>query len=412
MREQTIQNQINHILTAFPEGETRSRSAISSAEIPESIRHFLLTTLDRKLELEAIQSMPTQSAWFDVEDERVHVALRQTILAMSLSARFPSEEFSKIVRQAVENVLNYLISPVETLVSFIFPNGADSVTANDVRRKTGYFSDYPYLRMGVDAYLKRKGELRIFKPDFEKTVSHLDQRFTRDHLTEDWLKLLQPLIKMVALSSPGLPVAFVYQFYTSKGRSDIASAVTSAAQSRSAQLITVGTLDVILRQVLHSGDVEVKTAPLVEKQTVGLQDEGSDVPLWQKFRQKDQVSDDAEESTTIQQSETPDAAVPLWKQFQPNEANTAGQPAVYHDPAIVVLGVGINHKNRFINDLFNGDENKFNATMNELGSAPDWTTASEIIADHVFRMYQVDIYSESAVDFTNAVESRYSGDRA
>ena len=212
MREQTIQNQINHILTAFPEGETRSRSAISSAEIPESIRHFLLSTLDRKLELEAIQSMPTQSAWFDVEDERVHVALRQTILAMSLSARFPSEEFSKIVRQAVENVLNYLISPVETLVSFIFPNDADSVTANDVRRKTGYFSDYPYLRMGVDAYLERKGELRIFKPDFEKTVSHLDQRFTRDHLTEDWLKLLQPLIKMVALSSPGLPVAFVYQF--------------------------------------------------------------------------------------------------------------------------------------------------------------------------------------------------------
>jgi len=47
--------------------------------------------------------------------------------------------------------------------------------------------------------------------------------------------------------------------------------------------------------------------------------------------------------------------------------------------------------------------------MELLSEAPDWTTASQLIANEVFRPYKVDIYSEAAVDFTNAVEARYSG---
>ncbi len=47
--------------------------------------------------------------------------------------------------------------------------------------------------------------------------------------------------------------------------------------------------------------------------------------------------------------------------------------------------------------------------MDVLAEAPDWSSASSIIAERVFKPHRIDIYSDVAVDFTNAVEARYSG---
>jgi hypothetical protein len=68
---------------------------------------------------------------------------------------------------------------------------------------------------------------------------------------------------------------------------------------------------------------------------------------------------------------------------------------------------GPSNRALFIRELFGGSEDDYRATLKRLRTAPNWTRASQIIAQYVFRAHQVNIYSEPAVLFTNAVEDRF-----
>lgn len=73
-----------------------------------------------------------------------------------------------------------------------------------------------------------------------------------------------------------------------------------------------------------------------------------------------------------------------------------------------VLGEhGAQHRESYVNALFAGSEAEYRDVLERLSAAPSWTDASRIIASDVFRRHRVNIYSDPAVSFTNAVESRY-----
>ena len=61
----------------------------------------------------------------------------------------------------------------------------------------------------------------------------------------------------------------------------------------------------------------------------------------------------------------------------------------------------------FVNNLFGGDYIAFSQIVGMLDEAPDWEAASHVIGMHVFERNDVDIYSQPAIEFTNAVEARF-----
>jgi hypothetical protein len=65
------------------------------------------------------------------------------------------------------------------------------------------------------------------------------------------------------------------------------------------------------------------------------------------------------------------------------------------------------HRGVYVRQLFNGDQTAYRQVLRRLRSADSWGEASQIIASEVFRAYKVNIYSDAAVHFTNAVESRF-----
>ncbi len=178
-----------------------------------------------------------------------------------------------------------------------------------------------------------------------------------------------------------------------------------------------------------------------ETQSVPKEQDQDDtaLPLWKRFQQRMDTPAQAEAASGPQ-------AEPLWKSFESpkQHAEEAATTAAYQDfedqdqppaqttarsvppepdpappvpireaPRVesqhIVLGTAVRSRERFIRDLFGGEEATYTDVMEDLAAAPDWSTASSIIADRIFRPYQVDIYSDVAVDFTNAVEARYSG---
>ena len=63
----------------------------------------------------------------------------------------------------------------------------------------------------------------------------------------------------------------------------------------------------------------------------------------------------------------------------------------------------------FIRQLFDGGREDYERVLAKLHQAESWSQASQIIARDIFRAHKVNIYSDAAVHFTNAVEDRFRG---
>jgi len=164
------------------------------------------------------------------------------------------------------------------------------------------------------------------------------------------------------------------------------------------------------------------------------QDGEGSTPLWKQFQQGRTSSPSASNN---EETNNTDSQEPLWAQFRGGQnerlsdavadeaAGDEGAPAAdtgteTTDEASVggsealetlereILGTtNPPHRSVYVRQLFNGDEAAYRQILRRLRTADSWGEASQIIASDVFRAYKVNIYSDAAVHFTNAVESRF-----
>jgi hypothetical protein len=157
-------------------------------------------------------------------------------------------------------------------------------------------------------------------------------------------------------------------------------------------------------------------------------------PLWKRFAGA-AGSEEEETESPPPEAERPadgETARPRWQQFgapstaddAPQEAPSETDPAPASagadsasppaSPALAqlekqVLGPAAaeSERARFVRELFDGSEEAYERVLRRLRGAEDWHAATQIIARDVFRAHGVDIYSDPARDFTDAVEARY-----
>ena len=162
-------------------------------------------------------------------------------------------------------------------------------------------------------------------------------------------------------------------------------------------------------------------------------------PLWKQFQQGRTTSSGPSnnDGATNTESNGTDGQEPLWAQFRggqnervsdavadeamggegtsstDGEEGSVGTSSVGGSEALETLEREIlgttnpPHRGVYVRQLFNGDETAYRRILKRLRTADSWGEASQIIASDVFRAYKVNIYSDAAVHFTNAVESRF-----
>ena len=166
--------------------------------------------------------------------------------------------------------------------------------------------------------------------------------------------------------------------------------------------------------------------------------EGS-TPLWKQFQQgrTTPAGTSNNDGSSDAESNSPDGQEPLWAQFrggqnerlsdavadeavgdegapatdagtETTEASSVGSGEALETLEREILGTtNPPHRSVYVRQLFNGDEAAYRQILKRLRTADSWGEASQIIASDVFRAYKVNIYSDAAVHFTNAVESRF-----
>ncbi|GIV57963.1 MAG: hypothetical protein KatS3mg042_0876 [Rhodothermaceae bacterium] len=394
MSNPLVEPLLAHLLDAFPPERDYAPEEVARAPMPPMVAHFLAQRVQGRMARAVERLREDVASWCATDHPEVREATSGLAGVLVRHARIPRTAWEEMLREAVAYVTDYLVRPVDTLVRFVFQEGDGPLPAHVVTRRLGHFAAYPYLRAAVEAYVERKGPDAIDRPRLAELLSRVDRQMTEGYEADQWLTLLEPLLRLGG--SAGVPVDLLQAFFAEKGARDLAARLEAAARGGTSRLGAEA-----LHRLLAGRDVPPPAAPPVASASPAATSSGEAVvPLWKKFMAAPPAP------SPVAPAADP-GAVPLWMRFRASAgAGDADLPALER----AILGEhGHLDRDRYIKQLFSGSAEAYERVLRRLYAAPSWAQASQIIAQDVFKAHQVNIYSPTAIAFTNAVEARYRG---
>ncbi len=150
--------------------------------------------------------------------------------------------------------------------------------------------------------------------------------------------------------------------------------------------------------------------PTPSRDTSGNGTGASQQPLWAQFRggQNEPLSEAMSRDATSPSNASPTSPTHETSNASPAGPSPSASPTELEALEQEILGTSNPpHRAVYVRQLFNGDQTAYRQVLQHLRTADSWGEASQIIASDIFRTYKVNIYSDAAVHFTNAVESRF-----
>ncbi len=458
MLDSTIEALRNALASRFPSVTRRDKHEIETGDLPPSISSFLVLHLERKAREELGQLDFAGLRWIDID----HANVRQCLDALAHEANehavVPKDEWDQCLREATRFTVEATIDPRTALVKLVFGDDEAQVPADHLISRLRRFDAHPPLRDAVADSLQRRPEDTYSRERFQSIVAKVDDLRTDGFTANDWLDELSIVCELLA--EVGLPKALpaeqIAAFLAAQRCGSEARVVATAGREH----ITPEEAKDLIEAASPTEEPEdnlseaQKSAPqewslfsqAVESGGAERERDPASVPLWKRFQKdfnapmgsitrEDRPEDRSTppDPTTDAKAPSPDRVArpkpvtqdsdehgersqrPLWQQYRSSKPGSKTDNSQAPDLQELELGVlgpdAARGRGSFIDDLFGGDEKAYLDAMDELSHANTWSEASQVIADRVFKRYKVNIYSEPAVAFTNAVEARYRARR-
>ncbi|HHP7239634.1 hypothetical protein [Longibacter sp.] len=454
------------LLSSYPPEQAYARSDVDRGPMPDPIRHFLLHLLRHQSRHESRRLRRAGSDWVAYDAPEVRKALSELQDVLSRHARIPEEEWTGALQQACRYVSAYLLQPTPVLTDFVFGKQTGALPLDRIRWRMQFFEAYTYLQNAVEAYAERKNLEAFDRSTFQRFLLKIDQRLTSEYTREQWMDLLQPLLHLTqtATGRDEVPIQPMQGFFQDKGHDRALRRLQQLEADGQSRIGASG-----LRRILTEQRTTDERAPEAEplrssdpapweeedwglgSPAAGQRDDGA-TPLWKRFQQ-------GPASRSSRGNGAPDGSdQPLWAQYRrsraaggsrsesPREESlpspfdaedpvddartrddaTGSMPKTDEGPAGQPVSVSGNEKadmqaleqsvfgksnppqrGVFVRQLFDGDLDDYEQVLLRLDTADSWGEASQIIARDVFRAHKINIYSDAAVHFTNAVEQRF-----
>ncbi len=433
MARSIVNELFDRLIEAFPADRPYGPDDFAADPMPPPVAHFLKHLLEHQTAQAMPRLQPGRPAWIDTDHPDVREARTAYRSALQRHAHFPQDEWRAALRRALQRVTAYLIHPTQTLTHFVFGHQDEALPRATLRERVRFFSAYSYLHEAIDRYLKKQAGSEVDRERFEAFLQQVDAEMTADYSADQWLSLLQPLFHLVRVATPDeeVPTPFLHTFFEEKQATTIARRLQRASVQSGTTTLSPDDLRALIAS--DAPPVAPSSPPPAEAETTSeapspepsadddpapvpepppTSDANQPTPLWKQFRQGSAPTTAAAATPSSPEpdpTEAPsDEEQPLWRKFRPDTPSGDNAPAeltaLEHD----VLGPrGSSNRDLFIRKLFDGDRDGYVDTLKRLREAPSWSRASQIIAQDIFRAHQVNIYSDPAVTFTNAVEERF-----
>ena len=464
MLDATAEALSKHLLTLLPAGRPHPRGDLKVLPLP--VAHYLGSVLDRRANQKAA---PPKSPWLDADHELVQTACKVWETAAQAGAQFPARAWTKAVRTASRQVLNYLVEPVETIVSFAYTDASEVLELDVLQERMAAFSAYPYFREVAEGYVQRKALDGIGRSELEKLLRRIDRRMVAGYVASDWITLLEPLFELIGAIpnyETGVPSGLLRQFLEAKGLDEITSGLDSSeAYDRE------GLSGVLSRAAESAQPAEEEATQEAGKDSSSEPADGEEAvpeieendgaePLWQRLaREKaekrtlkrapipDATGNNVEEAHIIEEidvaatdeepqpveddedgGEETGGEEPLWQRLADSKRRKASLTPVFSfdardevDPVgkgrlellrnlevRVLGGTATERRDWYSQRLTGGSEAAYRAILLDLDHAKSWDEAWPILKE-AYQANKVEIYSDPVVAFTDAVEKRFSG---
>jgi len=454
------------LLSSYPPEQAYARADVNRGPMPDPIRHFLLQLLRHQSRHESRRLRRAGSDWVAYDAPDVREALSDLQDVLSRHARIPEDEWTGALQQACRYVSAYLLQPTPVLTDFVFGKQTGALPLDRIRWRMQFFEAYTYLQNAVEAYAERKDLETFDRSTFQRFLLKIDQRLTSEYTREQWMDLLQPLLNLTetATGRDEVPIQPLQGFFEDKGHGRALRRLQQLEADGQSRIGASG-----LRRILTEQRTTDERAPEAEPlrssdpapweeddwglgaPAAGQPDDGA-TPLWKRFRQE------PGSGSSRGNGATDGGDQPLWAQYRrsrgaggsrsdapreesipsPFEADdpfddaptgdvaTGSKPQTNESPAGQPVSLSDNEKadiealeqsvfgksnppqrGVFVRQLFDGDLDDYEQVLLRLDTADSWGEASQIIARDVFRAHKINIYSDAAVHFTNAVEQRF-----
>jgi hypothetical protein len=332
--------------------------------------------------------------------------------------------------------VSHVLQPRTGLVDTVFPDNAEDELDHDTiaERIGGYHTGLPF-RAAVVRALRRAPGPRLDAVAFRSIVDRVHDALTLDYTRTDWQRDIETLGSILELA--GLP-----EELSTDAAARLAEELGNPEAART--LRSGPTTSVSLDQLIDAlagpepeelqGDAAEESAPSPSAEAAATPEKTGPVPLWQRFQRNlnepigtsvRPVSGPASSkrpepplpAPVAPQSERPqpDPALveeeasqrPLWQKYR-SSRTPEGEETAATDIEMFILGPdGVRVRDAFVAELFGGDRDSYLYVLDQLKRSRSWPEASRVIAESVFKRFRVNIYSEEAVAFTNAVEARF-----
>ena len=407
----TVVNELfDQLIEAFPPDRSYSTQDFNADPMPDSVSDYL----KHEMRMRLTQAVPHVGSahWVEANHADVRRARSSYLEALGARQRIPADQWSAELRKACEAAVRFLVWPSSTLADTVFDKLDGEADSTDIFAHLGYFTAYPYFQEVIEAYFEQKSVSRIDRDRFEGLVNRIDRQMTSDYGAAEWRKLLRPLLSVLA--SVGydqeVPTDVLSAFLLEKGADEHAARLKRRHGSDG--FVAIDELEDVFREKVEEGAATSRRMP--EREPVEMpsreQEHGS-MPIWKQYEQGG--SDD--EPVVEPSARNGASSEPLWKQFRKTPESSAktseastGADSPLADLERTVLGArGARNRDLFVRHLFSGNRDEYESTLRKLQGVGSWSEASKVIAQEVFLRHQVNIYSDPAVAFTDAAESKY-----
>ncbi|TDI69719.1 MAG: hypothetical protein E2O85_05020 [Bacteroidetes bacterium] len=397
------------VAAILPDQKYYTSPHLSEVQMPIDVGHFLSQALSRRTELEARDLISCSSPWIDFDSESAQRTVNDFVTQLGQQGRFPKNELQKALVRAVDYCSQYLFQPVAAITAFAVTDRERIRSSIDIRRRAGYFVYHTSVLQSLENYLNQMDGVQFTLADIESHLRKEAVEEARDLDAEGWLRLIDPIMKTVRIVYPEserVPVQLIQLFLEERAADGLSTALASAAELSGGHL----SADDMEREIRTFFEPALTESPPSEP----VSTEDTELPLWKQFAKNERgVSNN---HSDIPSHET--KAQPLWKTYQQESvaSETSIQPQT--QPQIqpqtrtstrseeTILGDAIRYRGRFIEELFESDPVAFESAIDRLSGVQSWEEASQILTQEVFRKYRIDIYGETAILFTNAIEKQ------
>ncbi len=458
----------DRLIAVFPPDRTYRRSDIRREPMPRALADYLEQVLHMKLR-DALRERHLREAWIDVQATEVNEARAHFFNLAARHQGFPASAWADFLKNACHQTLYLVIQPTASLIDSLFDPSGNPVHADTIRDRMGFYPARIPYRDKLETWLRKQGDEPVDRDSFETFAREADRQLASDSSPEAWLRLLDPLVKALATAGRReIPVEFVEAFLREKAAEALLAHLGKLYGSK--ESIPVDKLGAFFTSGLAQTSESVEETPreqekpveqphapqplwkrfakrsdddapvVAPSQPASPAQNGSESaePLWKQFRpasapaSAEEIFEKADATeripvkngapATLERVSPPDTSARIFAFESSPAASLPEEPAAFASDALsggskasggltgledAVFGErGARNRGLFVQCLFQGEEDAYEAVLQRLHGARDWSEASQIIANDVFMKYQVNIYSPPAVTFTEAVEAR------